>query len=643
MKTTYRISLDDLLHNENEISNILFTNCENFERVVEGNEFVQMTLNVYSSGQFNGTCRRADNTTFTFSDVDYDEYFIGYFVMDADVGGDNVNKVMTLIQNQYITVNQKGKTTLLAFIQNSENDHLNKTLTGVKIFDGFFKTPVNVKTIEIDVDDYGRFNKFYNYIYIPILDRYYYVRTATHTTKDFTRLYLGEDVLMSWRGLIKSQDALVTRQQNETSVYLVDNRRPLKDILSTEVITPINTPYTQSKVNVYFNLNLDTSLANFLFVGRSGTGYNKDSADIKTIENPINPSDPQYLPNIQPHTITSINVYFIPFSVLKGISSALMKDDSVASYLDTILWLPFDPRVPFNLDTNIPTSHPTDTISLGGKWYDNTLHEFRDSTETVPPCPYYYKDRDGKYIEHCPYLIAFDGTFSTLNSDWRNYEPYSNYEINVPFVGLVKVQSKDIINKRILIYYTMDLRSGSATAYMYNYTDNILIWSGACQLGVVIPINTTNNLENTKQKQSNDLNMILGMISSVTSVGIGIATENPIAVVGGVMASGKTVATYVNANRMIFERCQVMYNGSGEGMLYAPMKVYAKRTYNETITIDLSTYAKMQGYPSNKYESLSTLTGYTEVGEIHFNPKGNEIYQDEISEIVALLKGGVIL
>ena len=102
MKTTYRISLDDLTHNTDEILNILFTNCENFERVVEGNEFVQMTLNVYSDGQFSGTCRRADNTTFSFTSNDYDEYFIGYFIMDADVGGENVNKVMTLIQNQFI-------------------------------------------------------------------------------------------------------------------------------------------------------------------------------------------------------------------------------------------------------------------------------------------------------------------------------------------------------------------------------------------------------------------------------------------------------------------------------------------------------------------------------------------------------------
>ena len=39
---------------------------------------------------------------------------------------------------------------------------------------------------------------------------------------------------------------------------------------------------------------------------------------------------------------------------------------------------------------------------------------------------------------------------------------------------------------------------------------------------------------------------------------------------------------------------------------------------------------------------MSTLSGYVEIGEIHFDPKNADIYQDEITEIVELLQKGVI-
>ena len=46
---------------------------------------------------------------------------------------------------------------------------------------------------------------------------------------------------------------------------------------------------------------------------------------------------------------------------------------------------------------------------------------------------------------------------------------------------------------------------------------------------------------------------------------------------------------------------------------------------------------------ANKYDLLSSFSGYTEFGEIHFDPKNNLISPDEISEIVTLLKDGVII
>ena len=136
--------------------------------------------------------------------------------------------------------------------------------------------------------------------------------------------------------------------------------------------------------------------------------------------------------------------------------------------------------------------------------------------------------------------------------------------------------------------------------------------------------------------------MVLGLLSSALSIGVGVISENPVAIAGGVLSAGKTIASNVNANRMLFNRAQTTY-GSGDASFYSIQDVHMKVTKNVKM-IQLGTiYKKLQGLPYNMYVALNGLTGYVEIGDIHFDAKGYNIYSTEIDEIVALLKGGVIL
>ena len=83
--------------------------------------------------------------------------------------------------------------------------------------------------------------------------------------------------------------------------------------------------------------------------------------------------------------------------------------------------------------------------------------------------------------------------------------------------------------------------------------------------------------------------------------------------------------------------------GTSNTALYSKTEVQVRRSYHNLIPIDDSVYGRINGYPSNTYESLSNLTGYTEIGDIQFNPMNYNITQDEINEIVAILRNGVIM
>ena len=189
----------------------------------------------------------------------------------------------------------------------------------------------------------------------------------------------------------------------------------------------------------------------------------------------------------------------------------------------------------------------------------------------------------------------------------------------------------------------MDMATGISTAYLYNYTDKQVIYSSTCQVGIRLNIVTSNELEITRQKQVNDTNMILGAMSGTLSIGAGAYSGNTQGIANGAMSIVKSIASNINAKNMMFERANISY-GSSNTALYSPNEVKVRRSYHNEIPIDSNVYAHMQGYPSNEYvTNFNNASGYVEIGEIHFNPFNEVIYQDEINEIVSLLKDGVIM
>lgn len=150
-----------------------------------------------------------------------------------------------------ISLDIDGKTNLILYKQDSENDKIDKTLIYVDMMQGKFNSAIGLKNINIDVINH-EFN--YNYVYIPKLKRYYYVDSVELITADYTRLHLKEDVLMSWKDLIREQVGYVSRSENGYS-DIEDSKRTtyLDPIYSVETINvDVFLPEEQSTVGYDF-------------------------------------------------------------------------------------------------------------------------------------------------------------------------------------------------------------------------------------------------------------------------------------------------------------------------------------------------------------------------------------------------------
>ena len=518
-----------------------------------------------------------------------------------------------------------NQTLLYAYKQNSENDNLTKTLTFVTIVVGEFNHSIGVKNLNIDMQDFA--NSF-NYVFIPSLNRYYYVDSIEIISADITRLHLKEDVLMSWKSLIKQQSAFITRYENSTNIKIVDERYPLEDKLTTLYITPVQS--TSPLTNTTLNFAPDNSKFKILV-----SSISDDLAQKHDVSAPTGTSLPSFT-SLQSKNERNA---FITFEQLSYLLGAVIDDDAIMSFINSVILLPFDPE---SVYTNASTDGFIDYVVIANDKYlcdDYKFHKYEDIPVGVSVV-----STKGTTADASPYFIIADFTLtaSTLFENCFDYEPYTTWEIYVPFVGWVKVNAEQCLGKRLLIYYTLDYKTGMGTAYIYNRTSNVLIWSSSCQLGIKLDLTTTNAAEIARQKQANELNMILGLVASAVSIGVGVASENPVAVVGGVLSASKTIASNVNANNMLFERAQTSF-GTSEGVFHTPNNVMVRRTYHASYMNSLTTYKHMQGLPYKNYVTdMSALSGYVEVGEIHFDPKNNIIYQDEITEIIDLLQKGVI-
>lgn len=580
-----------------------------------------------------------DEVSDTFTDNDILQLSNNFIIIDGNLTAGVITNINWLLNNEIIDLDVDGYTSIHTYTQNSENNVLDKDITLYSIIQGQFNHSISVKNVNIDIVQ--RELIAFNYVWIPSLNRYYYVDSVDIISADVKRIHLKEDVLMSWQALIKEQEVFVTRYGNSSNTNLVDERRPLEDVLSIEYVIPTSTALG-SLVNTTFDTELGPTDFKFLISSISSGTHTYQNLPAPTGTN---------LQDLSGTSSTNNRVGFISESQLTYLTDAVLDNDNISTFINSVILLPFNPYYPYssyNVGSDNDAWLPSFPIQASDMVLctDGKFHK-PDSI----PSGYYAIQGAQSYLAGCPYFITADFTIpehrnisETIN--YLEHDPYTTLEIYLAFVGWIKLNTNQVLGKRIITYYTLDYKTGMGTAFIYNVTDSQLIYSCNCQLGVKIDLTTTNTTEITRQKQANELNMLLGLMTSALSIGVGVASENPVAVAGGILSAGKTIASYVNSNNMMFERAQTSF-GTSEGVLHSIIGLPILRySYHDKVSIDESTYQRMQGYPFKSYVSeLGDLTDgyYVEVGEIHFNPMNETIYQDEISEIVDLLHNGVIL
>lgn len=520
------------------------------------------------------------------------------------------------------------------FINNSEDNKVYKNITYINDVWGELRLPTNILTpiIDIEIPDYKSLARILdivyvdndtendivyiedgienevdttsederifniNYIYIDEFNRYYFVKNIECLSNQLFRLYLSVDVLMSHKESFMSLKALVSRNEFTYNDLIEDNA-----------------------ISYYYDKAVEYHDDDYMYQD-SGFRFNPEIDKkcyvwTKLSTSEVNGRDTQY--PLKPNTYQTGDTKNTEIYVLLEENDVTELGKTIASRSDLLTYVkhlvsyPFQPtsRNPRTLAYYIKSGLSAITISVSDTTYN--VEKLNMGVYRIP-----------------------------LNNNYLDYEPYTKYEIFLPYHGWVTLNI-DVLKRSLgffNVYYLVNYATAQSQVFItHAYVGSSIIYSGDASLGVNIPLDTTNMYEIEKQKEALRNSTAISLIGSIFSTAMGYATSNPMMMAGGVISGVKTLAEAQSKYNQMYITGKIDISKAEFG-LYASQKILFRVTKTKPINNNQKVYI---GKPLNQEVELNTLSGYTQVSDIHL--EDIDAMQDEKTNIETLLKNGVII
>lgn len=499
----------------------------------------------------------------------------------------------------------------------------------------------------------------FNYVYLNMFGRYYFVDNIECVRNNLYRIYCSIDVLMSYREQLKDLQVYVTRQENNINNFIIDNKLPVTTKHSSTILKG-----RESTWDVEYNLPND-----LLFHMNGGEVNNnlnqmRMSITIFSFDNDFRiVNNETYLqPNISPHYVTyyfRIKDYLkIVDSLNKTTLSAIIKSlfGNNAQAIYEINMIPFDMESVAKQLYPLPNGETYALLKSTNLLIDN------GGGGIEVEC----------YVDLHPYDYPISAgviEFPILN-DWKDLNVSNSCLIYIPFLGfkeldldfLYSIASSDTV--RVSVAYTYRSVGKSAVSlYVVDNNDRYIgrLATYECDMNMRVPFGESNRGDILR-------NQTFTAISTGINAGFSYAllntTKAPVPrftskthkptkkylrelnaynteMTRGQLSISKditeqTVGSFNMKHTINIEHnvSDVVNNLTFGGRAYA---ILFKPIYEEP-----TGYAHIVGKPSSYSGRLGDLTGYTEVGAFYLEGI-NGITTEEKDLLENLLRSGIIM
>ena len=202
-----------------------------------------------------------------------------------------------------------------------------------------------------------------------------------------------------------------------------------------------------------------------------------------------------------------------------------------------------------------------------------------------------------------------------------DYSPYTEINLYLPFVGIVRLDAGDVMRSSIHIVYHVDVLSGACLAEVKVIRDGSggTLYQYSGNASVTLPISSGS---------------YMGIVSSIAGIAGGIV---------GTIASGGAALPMIAsaAGSALNARTRVEHSGSFSGNAGAMGGKIPYLIVSRPQTALAKDFDQYIGYPANFTATIGSCKGYIKVVESHL--EGINATNSELEEIDSILKDGVIV
>ena len=450
-----------------------------------------------------------------------------------------------------------------------------------------------------------------NYAFIREFNRWYFITAIQSVRDNLWRLSLRVDVLMTYKGIIRNHGGIIARNEFDYNLLIEDSYLSYRYDLTSEehdvenvtgaVITELgsNDPYGKNTA-----VTIICTDNNFLYGDQTKFRASPDGN----------------LPRVSvvntAHSLVSLT-WVCNWQNTQGLLKEVAEDQTLATFIVNVVRFPFELASAESVTSGIP-------LGDSGKTFGG------------------YQPLSGNAMPEYHLIAKFELNGET--GTFLDYEPYSTYELYIPYVGWIDLSAVDCLDSVISVYYVCDYATGNAQVLVINETTDKLLYVNTSQIGVSVPVSTTTAYETDVQRLQNTQNLITGILGGVGKATGGFGDNKNGNIVSGAVSGGSAIGGAINNYITSSMLTRVKANAvmpSGCMGLYAPQKCRLRIGHRHPTDNGVN-YNHVYGRPLNEYRTLSDLHGFTIVGDIHL--KGfDTALKVEVEEIYSLLKTGVIL